>query len=280
MNRLRILKKELKELEKSKPTLSKYKITKQQVELSKRKSEKESRVRANFRFYFTNILTLITLWLLYSDFLQMFFADFLSAINYVLSNPYELYQFVFLSIIFFASYFWLSGTMASELFPIKDDETISIYNEYLNDRLEYSSSIEKKKDEVEDYKNRLKQIEKQKKRDYWIEQDGYEFERSIAHLFAGLGYYVELTNKTGDEGVDMFLNNNTVVQCKATKSSVSPSVVRDLYGTMKHFKAQKGILVSTGGFTSGSIDFAMGKNIELWDMDKILSVSKGIELTE
>jgi len=267
MKSLLTLKKELRELKKNKPTLSKYNITKHQVELTKEKSKKEELSRWRFQICSTIILTLITFFSLV--YYTKGFAD-----NLVVT-------WAFLSAFIFSRLFYtLTDRMANELFPIKDDETIFVYNEYLNDLEENSSSIKKKKGEIEDYKNRLKQIEKQKKRDYWIEQDGYEFERSIAHLFEGLGYYVELTNKTGDEGVDMFLNNNTVVQCKATKSSVSPSVVRDLYGTMKHFKAQKGILVSTGGFTSGSIDFAMGKNIELWDMDKILSVSKGIELTE
>lgn len=177
-------------------------------------------------------------------------------------------------------YNWLGGKIAWGLHPFWYDETTSLYDDYLEAMDKYDSTFQKKSIEIDRFEDELKLIEEQKKRDYWFKQDGYEFERSIAHLFEGLGYNVKQTRKTGDEGVDMFLNNNIIVQCKATKSPIAPSVLRDLYGTMQHFKAQKGIIVSTGGFTSGSIDFAMGKNIDLWNMDKILSVSKSIELRE
>ena len=93
-------------------------------------------------------------------------------------------------------------------------------------------------------------------------------------MFKNLGHQVQFTSATGDQGVDLFIDKDTVVQCKAHEAQISPSVIRDMYGTMMHFKKKKAIVISTGGFTKGCYDFAKGKPIELWDVEKIIEKAK------
>ena len=109
--------------------------------------------------------------------------------------------------------------------------------------------------------------------EFWISLDGYSFERHVADLFAQLGCDVQLTPGSGDSGVDLFLRRSgrtTVVQCKAHRQPIGPSVVRDLYGSMQHFNADDAILINIGGFTSGVREFAKGKPITLMDLHGIL----------
>ena len=106
---------------------------------------------------------------------------------------------------------------------------------------------------------------------------GDEFERDMAALCRRLGYSVETTPASGDEGVDLVLRRKgkkIVVQCKSHQSPVGPAVVRELYGSMVAAKADKAVLACTGGFTSGVINFVRGKPIEL------ISASGLVELAE
>ena len=112
--------------------------------------------------------------------------------------------------------------------------------------------------------------------EFWFSLNGIEFEKEMADQFRRLGYLVEQTRATGDGGIDLILTDDlgekTVVQCKAHKKQVGPSVVRDLYGAMHDFGARNAILVSLGGFTAGVFDFAKKNNIQLFDIKKVLEI--------
>lgn len=107
---------------------------------------------------------------------------------------------------------------------------------------------------------------------------GYEFEKNIGILLKKVGNIVRITKGTGDSGVDIFLNEDTIIQCKQTKNPSSPAIVRELLGTMVHFGKEKGVLISTGGFTSGCYDFIEDEDIELWGLDKIIELSEKVEI--
>jgi len=142
-------------------------------------------------------------------------------------------------------------------------------------RVEYSQYLVEKK-EWERKRREKEERERLKKESYWRGLSGLEFEREICNLFNLKGYLVERTRATGDEGIDLFLNHRQIgVQCKATKSKASPGVVRDFFGSMHHAKVEHGIIISTGGFTSGCYDFAADKNIQLWDLDDLLRETQG-----
>lgn len=54
-----------------------------------------------------------------------------------------------------------------------------------------------------------------------------------------------------------------VVQAKRYTNTVGVSAVRDLYGTLQHEGAMKGILITTSNYGSDAYEFAKGKPITL-----------------
>lgn len=144
------------------------------------------------------------------------------------------------------------------------------YEEAKSDFILYSKLMtEKQREDLE-----------KEKREYWLEMDGFRFEKQITDLYTRLGFYARKTKNTGDGGVDIFLvdsdGKNTIVQCKAHKHKVGPHIVRDLYGTMKGARADKAILINLGGFTPGVYKFIEDKmgEIELKDLEGVLKLQE------
>lgn len=105
---------------------------------------------------------------------------------------------------------------------------------------------------------------------------GIEFENLCKDLLQKMGFYVETTKASGDGGIDLIANNSQpflegryIVQCKRYTGSVGEPIIRDLYGVVCSERANKGILMTTGTFTSSAVFFAQGKNIELIDREKL-----------
>lgn len=102
--------------------------------------------------------------------------------------------------------------------------------------------------------------------DHWMSLGGIRFERELGTLYRHLGFYVQSTPRSGDQGIDLILRRHgktTVVQCKAHQSPIGPSAVRELFGAMRAYGADSAVLACTGGFTRGVIEFARGKPITL-----------------
>ena len=109
---------------------------------------------------------------------------------------------------------------------------------------------ERQRREAERAKQAELLAEQRRREQYWKSLGGIEFERELGKLYRARGYQVEFTPVSGDQGIDLILRKNgktTVVQCKAQKRPASPNVIRDLYGSMLHHKADNAILACTGG---------------------------------
>lgn len=103
-----------------------------------------------------------------------------------------------------------------------------------------------------------------------MDMDPLDFEDLVAALFAARGYQVMTTERTGDGGVDVRAmdpdpigGGRLVIQVKRYRHTIPPAPVRDLYGTVLHEGATKGILVSTAEFGPGAQQFAAGKPLAL-----------------
>jgi restriction system protein len=99
-----------------------------------------------------------------------------------------------------------------------------------------------------------------------------EFEALVSNLFGRMGLDTRLTQSSRDGGVDAIafdlrpvIGGKVVIQAKRYRHTVGVSAVRDLYGTMNHEGANKGILVSTSGYGPDAYTFAKDKPIELID---------------
>jgi restriction system protein len=100
----------------------------------------------------------------------------------------------------------------------------------------------------------------------------FEFEALVSNLFGKMGLEAKLTRTAKDGGVDAVafdtrpvIGGKVVIQAKRYKNTVGVSAVRDLYGTMQHEGANKGILVTTSGYGPDAYDFSKDKPIELID---------------
>ena len=121
------------------------------------------------------------------------------------------------------------------------------------------------------------QRQSQRRVDWWKGLNGKQFETELADLFSQRGCEVKLTPHSGDGGVDIrvtYGKKGVIVQCKAQARRVSSAVVRDLYGTMMHEKADEAWLVTTTGFSASACDFARGKPIRLITIDEIISKTR------
>lgn len=92
---------------------------------------------------------------------------------------------------------------------------------------------------------------------------------------------VEVTKRSRDGGADVIITSTDpirggkyIVQVKRYNKTVSPTAVRDLYGTIQHEGALKGILVTTSDFGKSSFEFIENKPITLINGSMLLSLLK------
>ena len=102
------------------------------------------------------------------------------------------------------------------------------------------------------------------------------FEEFVAELFEALGYQVEQTGGTGDEGADLRLRRKDVlaiVQCKYHKRGVvgSPELQKFL-GTIHHTRSHKGFFVTTSTFSLAAEKFVADHPIELIDGSRLVEL--------
>jgi restriction system protein len=104
--------------------------------------------------------------------------------------------------------------------------------------------------------------------------DWEDFEHLVRGLFekefSRRGGEVKITQSSSDGGVDAvafdpdpITGGKIVIQAKRYTKTVGVSAVRDLYGTMQHESASRGILVTTADFGPDAHRFSAGKPITL-----------------
>jgi restriction system protein len=115
------------------------------------------------------------------------------------------------------------------------------------------------------------------------------FERFCQRLLREAGFQnVVVTGRAGDGGIDGtgILQVNTLVsfkvlfQCKRYREKVNPAQVRDFRGAMMG-RADKGIILTTGGFTSEARKEAVRDGvppIELVDGEKLVNLLEELEI--
>jgi restriction system protein len=102
------------------------------------------------------------------------------------------------------------------------------------------------------------------------------FEEFVAELFEALGYDVERTGGTGDEGADLRVRRRgllAIVQCKYHSRGVvgSPELQKFL-GTIHHTGSHKGFFVTTRTFSLAAEKFVAEHPIELIDGPRLVEL--------
>ncbi|TPN01128.1 restriction endonuclease [Mesorhizobium sp. B2-1-3A] len=104
--------------------------------------------------------------------------------------------------------------------------------------------------------------------------DWEDFEHLVRELFerefASRGGEVKVTQSSSDGGVDAvafdpdpITGGKIVIQAKRYTRTVGVAAVRDLYGTMQHEGASRGLLITTADYGPDAHKFAAGKPITL-----------------
>jgi HJR/Mrr/RecB family endonuclease len=87
-----------------------------------------------------------------------------------------------------------------------------------------------------------------------------------------MGYKVEITKTTGDQGADLVIEKfgeKTAVQAKCYASTVGNYAVQEVLAAKSLYKAHRAMVVTNNYFTDAAITLAAANHIELWDRDKL-----------
>ena len=111
---------------------------------------------------------------------------------------------------------------------------------------------------------------------------GTSFEKLMAAIYEAMGYDVERTKGSGDQGADLILTKNgqkKVVQTKRYENDVSNKAVQEVIGAKEYYDADHGIVVSTSGFQPSARELAERAHIELIDSAKLKTMLEVYNVT-
>jgi HJR/Mrr/RecB family endonuclease len=105
-----------------------------------------------------------------------------------------------------------------------------------------------------------------------------EFERYVGDIFRHLGFTIELTGKSGDQGVDVLACRGPLrvaIQAKRYTDSVGNSAIQQVYAGMAHHQCQRCVVVTTSNFTPGAIALAQSTGCILIGSDRLSVLIRG-----
>lgn len=102
---------------------------------------------------------------------------------------------------------------------------------------------------------------------------GTEFEKLLYRLFEKMGYAVEYTGKSGDQGGDLIANKEgerLLIQAKCYRDwSTGNAAVQQVTGAMKYYDCSKAMVITTSYFTPEAIALAKANNTELISKERL-----------
>lgn len=163
---------------------------------------------------------------------------------------------------------------------------VDFFKNFYTTNIELSNKVKKEYKENEINRILYGNVDAEKKKtkelyDFRSITDGFEFEEYVGRLYKKLGYVVEHTKLSGDQGADLVVEKGgikTVVQTKLYTKPVGNTAVQEVVASIRFYKANNGIVVTNNTFTPSAIELAKKNNIELVDgnaLNKIIDkVSK------
>jgi hypothetical protein len=102
--------------------------------------------------------------------------------------------------------------------------------------------------------------------------NGYEFEDFVGNLYENMGYEVEKTSLSNDQGADLLVfkhGERTAVQVKNYASNVSNQAIQEVVASMKHYNCSSCHVVTNSYFTKSAVDLANSNGVKLIDRDEL-----------
>ncbi|HUT94167.1 MAG TPA: restriction endonuclease [Thermoguttaceae bacterium] len=118
----------------------------------------------------------------------------------------------------------------------------------------------------------------------WRSLRSVAFEAFLEEVFAQLGYGVETTKVTGDQGADLIVVKNgckIAIQVKGYFHSVSNSAVQEAYAAMRYYDCKGCSVITNSRFTASAQELAAKIGCVLIDEDSLPSLVMGrVDLCE
>ena len=124
---------------------------------------------------------------------------------------------------------------------------------------------------ISNYKWSLKRIDK---------MNGHDFEEFMKTVYELLGYHVEQTKKSGDQGIDLIIRKHFKkigVQLKRYSGAVGNFAVQEAVAGKRYYKLDKVCVLTNRSFTKSAIELAKVNKVELLsrnDLAKMLKKAK------
>lgn len=112
----------------------------------------------------------------------------------------------------------------------------------------------------------------------WKSYRGVEFESFLEMVFDELGYVVQTTKVTGDQGADLIVtyrNKRIAIQVKGYADSVSNSAVQEAHTGMAYYRCDAAAVITNSRFTRSAIDVAQRVRCQLVDEDLLRKLILG-----
>jgi hypothetical protein len=93
----------------------------------------------------------------------------------------------------------------------------------------------------------------------WRDMRASEFESFLAEVFKTLGYHVEETGQSGDQGVDLIAvkhGRRIAVQAKGYSGSVGNAAVQEAFAGMAHYQCHACAVVTNSSYTTAAVSLA------------------------
>lgn len=137
-----------------------------------------------------------------------------------------------------------------------------------------SSSAKKIKEYYESYNEYLKAIfdKEEKEKDNIIvktlqrlninhidEMTGFEFEDFIGYLFEKMGYKVIVTQRSGDQGIDIIVQDELIkigIQTKCYSTPVGNKAIQEAVAGRTFYKCDKVLVITNNSFTQSAVELA------------------------
>ena len=106
---------------------------------------------------------------------------------------------------------------------------------------------------------------------------GDEFEDFIKEIYELLGYKVEKTKKSGDQGIDLIIKKHfkrTGIQLKRYKGAVGNSAVQEAVAGKRFYKLDRVCVLSNTVYTKSAKELARANRVELYGREDLKKLIK------
>ncbi len=150
-----------------------------------------------------------------------------------------------------------------------------IYEHELEVRAQRELAAEAERKRIREETERKRILEAMKAKNFWKNLSGFDFEHEVGNLFRRKGAAVTVTAASGDEGVDLIINDTIIAQCKNHEKPIGRPDFQRLYGQLMHCKGKykKALMITTSGSTEEAKLWIHGKPIIIVDLENLIGIA-------